>query len=203
MGDMSNKSPTPTEAELIAKAEAIGDQIAALAARRIVGTKRIVELEKAGSEAATPPPEEQKLHDRLTELLGSAAPKFPTHELSDLVLDRAAIDRAFPILHARFSIANGAVVDARVAAQAGAWRELVRKRVFAVLALRRLNDEVDAFIASLAFNGSVPTLPAQRPALKLLGGTKSNTGTAVAALEFIEAAVREGFVTQKEIDKNG
>lgn len=203
MAKTSNPTNTPTEADLLAKVDEIDAQLANLAARRILDTRRIVELEKAGETPLVATPAEQALQERLTELLGTSAPKQAANELHDLQLDRVAIDKALPIIHARYVAAHGALVDFRTAARAADWRELVRARVFAIVALRRVNDQVDAFLDGISSGGIRPSLPLYRPAGKLLGGMKTNTSTGAAAFEFIELAVRDGFVTRKEIERNG
>ncbi len=177
---------------------AIDAKIRELNALRTAITIEIIAAEKAGNVLNRPKPSTEALHDRAIEFLGEIRPDRGRKTLEALHADREAIDCALVLANQRSIAAHGEIVRRRKIENAGAWADLVRRRALAIAALRRLNVEAEDFVSNLRSGGHSPNFTLEYRSIDLLGTDRWVGGP---GYDFIQAALRGGFVTQKEIDQ--
>jgi hypothetical protein len=166
-----------------------------LVALRAAATLQILALEKSGAVRGGAAPD-TTVSELASAFLGDTRASHRGKTLDELYADREAIDLAIEIGQRRAIEAHGRIVEERVAERADAWRNLVNARVLAIATLRRLNDEADDFVADLSSGGQRAPMPLHFPSAKLLGSDRQGGGP---ARDFIEAAIRAGVVSEKEI----
>ena len=139
----------------------------------------------------------ETLEERAAGYLGEAPRPRSGKTLAELDRDLAALDLALETARRRSAIEHVALAE-RLALQAQPeWREIVRRRALAIVALQKSNREAEQFTQELAVrSGHRIGLTLAWPAGRLLGlqGQSNSNGSI-----FVQAALEAGFVTTEEI----
>ena len=194
----TSQSPKVTPAELLA---ALDKKVAGLRDRDRTLLAEQIKLERAGASPAPGKaiPEAQQLARQYLNGFGELLPELePSGRLYQLRIERDAIRIAVDTLGREEMRARAVALATMIQEKGDVWRDVVRERAFAILALRKANQRAESFRAELAG----------------LSGGYGDVGLACDPYygdlfappiatdeggEFLEKCVVMGFVSRKEI----
>ncbi|WP_457154704.1 hypothetical protein [Mesorhizobium sp. P5_C1] len=190
----------PPETTAAQEFEAIQIKAASLKARDKELLAEQIELEQAGIRPELPAAG-ANVRDLAAALLeGSAAPaeRLPTpgENLHHLILERQAVSFALDALAELENTARRIAAAEMLQESAAEWREIVRQRALAVLALRRINAAAFDFRERIRrVARTSPNLICDVTSGPLFGPPVVGDGAYV----FLESAIAAGIISKKEI----